>query len=291
MEDGYALEVFTSTIRREYRRDYSTVNRNGRVRLTRTESLSVRTLAQTGSFQHGSPNGALSLLNVLNSVKKLIESYDPNVLLSEASTPPSCWYTDPRLLELEQRTVFSRSWQMIGRAEQVREPGQYITCDFAGEPILVVRGGDGVLRGFYNVCRHHAAAVIPESQGQLDHLRCPYHGWTYNLEGALIVAPEFGGVRNFDKSINGLIPIQTAIWHGWVFVKLDSDAPTLEEFLGKELIGKIEEIGAREHSLVRTPLLYRQLQLESFRRQLPRRRLPRTADSHRVEQRSRLRRV
>ena len=124
---------------------------------------------------------------------------------------------------------------MVGRAKQLREPGQYISGELAGEPILVVRGHDDILRGFYNVCRHHAAAVIPESQGQLDHLRCPYHGWTYNLEGALIVAPEFGGVCNFDKSMNGLIPIQTAIWHGWVFVKLFSNGPSLEDFVGKDL--------------------------------------------------------
>jgi choline monooxygenase len=129
---------------------------------------------------------------------------------------------------------------MIGRTEQFREPGQYITCDVAGEPILLVTGHDGVVRGFYNVCRHHAAAVMPEVEGRVDHLRCPYHGWTYNLEGALVVMPEFGGVRNFDKSINGLIEIQIEIWHGWVFVKLDSDALSLEECFGNQLIGKFE---------------------------------------------------
>ena len=177
---------------------------------------------------------------MVTSLNQLIESYDPDVLLSEASTPPSSWYTDPRLLELEQRTVFSRSWQMIGRGEQVREPGQYITCDLAGEPILVVRGDDSVLRGFYNVCRHHAAAVMTKFEGHADHLRCPYHGWTYNLRGALIVAPEFGGVRNFDKSTTGLVPVQTAIWQGWVFVKLDSDGPSLGDFLGKDLTEQFE---------------------------------------------------
>ena len=177
---------------------------------------------------------------MVTSLKQLIESYDPHAPLPEASTPPSYWYTDPQLLKLEQRTVFSRSWQMTGRTKQLRDPGQYITGDVAGEPILVVRGRDGVVRGFYNVCRHHAAAVRPESQGQVDHLRCPYHGWTYNLEGALVVMPEFAGVCNFDKSINGLIPVQTEIWHGWVFVKLDSDVATLEEFFGNQLIGKLE---------------------------------------------------
>lgn len=131
---------------------------------------------------------------------------------------------------------------MIGRAKQLREPGQYITGEVLGEPILVVKGRDGVLRGFYNVCRHHAAAVVPESQGKLDHLRCPYHGWTYNLEGALIVAPEFGGVCNFDKSFNGLIPIRTAIWHDWAFVMLLSNGPSLEDFVGKDLTEQFKKL-------------------------------------------------
>jgi choline monooxygenase len=179
---------------------------------------------------------------VKTSLKQLIDSYDSNVLLSEASTPPCSWYSDPRILELERHTVFSRSWQMVGRAEQLREPGQYVTRDVAGEPILLLTGHDGVVRGFYNVCRHHAAAVITEPLGRAEHLRCPYHGWTYNLYGALVVAPEFGGVRNFDKSANGLVPVQTALWQGWVFVKLVSNGTSLESFLGKDLIERIQSL-------------------------------------------------
>jgi choline monooxygenase len=169
------------------------------------------------------------------SVREIIESYNPDALLAEASTPPSLWYIDARILLIEQCTVFTRSWQMVGRADQIREPGQYITCDVGGEPILVVRGNDGVLRGFFNVCRHHAAAVLPKPEGKTEALRCPYHGWTYNLDGALIVTPEFAGVRNFDRSANGLISVRTAIWEGWVFVKLFSEGPSLEDFLGADL--------------------------------------------------------
>ena len=179
---------------------------------------------------------------MVTSLKQLIDGYDSNVVLSEASTPPSSWYSDPRILELEQQTVFSRSWQMVGRVEQLREPGQYVTSDVAGEPILLLVGHDGVVRSFYNVCRHHAAAVITESQGRAKHLRCPYHGWTYDLDGALVVAPEFGGVRNFDKSANGLVPIETAIWQDWVFVKLISNGTSLEAYLGKDLIERIPSL-------------------------------------------------
>jgi choline monooxygenase len=177
------------------------------------------------------------------SVKEIIEGYNPAAPLAEASTPPASWYIDPRIFDLEQRTVFSRSWQMVGRADQVRESGEYITGEIAGEPILVLRGNDGVLRSFFNVCRHHAAAVVTNPEGRTQNLRCPYHGWSYNLEGALVVAPEFGGIRNFDRSENGLVPIQTALWEGWIFIKLDRDAPSLEEFLGSELIHKVSPLG------------------------------------------------
>src|SRR5262244_691569 len=96
------------------------------------------------------------------SLKETIESYNALAPLAEAYTIPAGWYVTQEVYDLEQRTVFAGSWLMVGRADQVRAPGQYIACEVAGEPILVIRGGDGVLRGFYNVCRHHAAAVVTE---------------------------------------------------------------------------------------------------------------------------------
>lgn len=177
------------------------------------------------------------------SIKEFITSYNPHASLAEALTAPAPWYTDPRIMELECRTVFSCSWQMLGRAEQVREPGQFISGDVAGEPILVVRGGDGNLRGFFNVCRHHAAAVVAEAEGRARNLRCPYHGWTYNLEGELIGTPDFAGVRGFDCSANGLVPVDAAQWEGWVFVKIECGGPSLEEFLGADLLRQIRALG------------------------------------------------
>jgi choline monooxygenase len=176
------------------------------------------------------------------SVKEIIERYNPNAPLAEASTPPSSWYVDPRILELERRTVFAGAWQMCGRTEQVRVPGQYITCEVAGEPIVVVRGADGVLRGFFNVCRHHAAAVMTKTEGRTETLRCPYHGWTYSLDGALMMTPEFAAVRNFDRSANGLVPLKTTIWESWIFVKLTSGGPSLEDFLGSDLTQEIRQL-------------------------------------------------
>jgi len=173
------------------------------------------------------------------NVKEIVESYGANRPLATASTPPSTWYSEPNILDLEQRAVFARAWHFVGRSEQVRDPGQYISDKYAGEPILVVRGGDNALRGFFNVCRHHAAAVITKCEGRAEQLRCPYHGWTYDLEGKLILTPEFSGVENFDRKANGLVPVQISEWQDWVFVKLDSGGPSFPEFLGTELLKRI----------------------------------------------------
>ena len=175
-----------------------------------------------------------------DSIKKTIDSYDANSSIAEASTPPSSWYTDPRILELEQRNVFSRSWQAIGRANQVRERGQYVAAEIAGAPTLVIQGHDRILRGFYNVCRHHAAVILTHAEGKVQNLRCPYHGWTYDLEGNLVLAPEFGGVANFERTMSGLIQVQTAVWQGWVFVKLDRAGPSLTQSIGKDLTERFE---------------------------------------------------
>src|SRR5688572_22382809 len=184
------------------------------------------------------------------SVKQIVESYNPNAPLPEASTPPASWYVDARIADLERQTVFARSWHLVGRADQLREPGQYVTCELAGEPILVVRGKDGVLRGFYNVCRHHAAAVLTQPEGKAENLRCPYHGWTYNLSGNLVVAPEFGGVRNFDPGANGLVALETATWESWIFIKLEAGGPTLEDFLTPDLVGRIQELQIEKYHWV-----------------------------------------
>jgi choline monooxygenase len=158
------------------------------------------------------------------SLQDIISAYRRDAPLAEASTIPSAWYTDPRVLELERQTVFSRSWQVAGRIEQLQRPGQFVTCETAGgEPIVLVRGSDEVLRGFFNVCRHHAAAVVSGAEGSASHLRCPYHGWTYALDGALKGTPDFTGVCDFDRSANGLVPAQIAVWEKWVFVRTSAD--------------------------------------------------------------------
>jgi choline monooxygenase len=176
------------------------------------------------------------------SVQEILASYNDRAPLSEASTIPAPWYVDSRIAELESKTVFSKTWQMIGRADQVEKPGQFVTATVAGEPIVAVRGNDGVLRGFYNVCRHHAAAVVTEPCGQVSILHCPYHGWNYSLDGSLKGMPEFDGVKGFERQQNGLVPVKADVWGKFVFVNLDPQAAALNDFLGG-LVTRVAPLG------------------------------------------------
>ena len=170
------------------------------------------------------------------SLAEIVRAYKRDAPLTEAATIPSAWYTDPEVLALEQRTVFSRSWLVAGRAAQLQRPGQFVAIDMpTGEPVVVVRGDDNLLRGLFNVCRHHAAAVVTSPEGSTAHLRCPYHGWTYGLDGTLKGTPDFAGVCNFDRSANGLVPVDVGVWEQWVFVRLQRGGPPLAEFVGAHL--------------------------------------------------------
>jgi choline monooxygenase len=169
---------------------------------------------------------------VEHPIQEILAMYDDRASLPEAHTIPAPWYFDPRIAELERHRVFSRTWQAIGRSELVAAPGQFITANIAGEPIVAVRGTDNILRAFFNVCRHHAAAVATEPCGVAQQLRCPYHGWTYGLDGALKGMTEFEGVQGFDRAQNGLVPIRVAEWEKFVFVNFDPAAEPLESYLG-----------------------------------------------------------
>ena len=167
-----------------------------------------------------------------SSLREILASYNDQASLAEAWTIPASWYVDERIAALERETVFSKTWQMVGRVDQVEKPGQFVTATVAEEPIVVVRGNDGVLRGFYNVCRHHAAAVVTEPSGQASILHCPYHGWNYGLDGSLKGMPEFEGVQGFAREQNGLVPVKADTWEKFVFVNLHPQAAPLADFLG-----------------------------------------------------------
>jgi choline monooxygenase len=178
------------------------------------------------------------------SLDEIVALYDADAPLAQASTIPAAWYTDSRVLDLELRTVFRRAWQCAGRADQVRGRGDYVSCELpGGEPILVSRGSDDVLRGFYNVCRHHAAAVVTELHGTARQFRCPYHGWTYSLEGELKGTPDFTGVCDFDRSANGLVRVESAVCEKWIFASPEPGTQSLGDFLGADLVRQLHALG------------------------------------------------
>ncbi len=167
------------------------------------------------------------------SVESLLNLYRPENPLEKASTIPSPWYFDARIARLENEQVFAHAWQVAGRVDQVQEKGQFFTAELGDEPIVVARGEDGLLRAFYNVCRHHAAAVVTEAQGCAKQFRCPYHGWTYGNDGALKGMVEFEGVCDFDRAKNGLVRVAVDTWENFVFVNLDGAAGSMQNFLAK----------------------------------------------------------
>src|ERR1039458_5669722 len=179
----------------------------------------------------GEPRPGTLLMDT--SLHDILASYNDRSPLEQAHTIPASWYVDARVAELERQNVFGRTGQVVARVDQVQRPGQYVTADLVGEPLVVVRGNDRQLRAFYNVCRHHAAAVVTEAQGTASILRCPYHGWSYGLAGSLKGAPEFEGVCSFDRAQNGLLLVRVETWEQFVLVNLDPKAAPLADFLGR----------------------------------------------------------
>jgi len=183
-----------------------------------------------------------SLVMPERSVRDILNLYNPSNPLEKAWTIPAPWYFDERIAQLERDSVFAANWQVVGHLDQVQEPGQFFTIDVNNEPLVVVRSDDGKLRGFYNVCRHHAAAVVPEAHGCTKKFRCPYHGWTYGNDGVLKGMVEFEGVCNFERADNGLVPVRVDTWENFIFVNLEAHAAPLGEFLGKvpELVAPLK---------------------------------------------------
>ena len=183
-------------------------------------------------------------------IQQILSLYDDQAPLEQAHTIPAPWYLEPAILKLEEQRVFASNWQAIGRVDQVKSHGDYFTTELANEPIVVVKDSHHKVRAFYNVCRHHAAAVAIEPCGQAQSFRCPYHGWNYALDGTLKGAPEFNGVCNFDRSANGLVPIAIETWENFLFVNLNPNPAPLSTFLGDlvERVAPLNLTGLHFHS-------------------------------------------
>jgi choline monooxygenase len=150
--------------------------------------------------------------------------------LTAASSLPAYLYAAPEFHAFEQRAIFAHSWQIVGRAAEVREVGDHIVADVAGKPVIVVRGNDKQLRAFFNVCKHRAGPLALVN-GNARQLQCKYHGWTYTLEGQLRAAHEMQAAENFDVSCIHLDAVRIAEWQGLLFVALEDPGATLEQVM------------------------------------------------------------
>jgi choline monooxygenase len=155
---------------------------------------------------------------------------DASVEVRETAEAAS--YGDPIQWRRERTHIFARSWQFLGHEAALAEPGDWIADTLAGYPVLVVRGEDGALRGFHNVCRHRAGPLTDGPSGRCGGaLVCRYHGWRYGLDGRLRLARDFGPAPGFDPRDFSLFPIQVETWRGLVFVRMAADGEPLSEWL------------------------------------------------------------
>lgn len=139
--------------------------------------------------------------------------------VGRSETIPSSWYLSPEVFAFERDAVFADSWQYAGPSAGLEDAGSYRAAEAAGDPAFVVRGNDGALRAFYNVCRHRGGPLVTDAEGRKAMLQCGYHGWTYTCEGTLRGVPRFDRVELFDRRDYGLVPLGLAAWENLLFVR------------------------------------------------------------------------
>ena len=159
---------------------------------------------------------------------------------------PSKSYTDQEFWEKECNTVLSEGWLFVGFVHEFLKSGDVIPSLIAGKPILLVKNNNKDITAFHNVCSHRCLKIVDEKKNVGKIIRCPYHSWTYNLEGKLIAAPHIGGInkhkpKGFKFLEHGLKPIRIHIWHDWIFINLNGKAKKFEKY-AKPLIKKFEDV-------------------------------------------------
>jgi carnitine monooxygenase subunit len=157
---------------------------------------------------------------------------DVREALDAGLTLPASWYgSDPDVYRLERERIFARTWQYAARSEQLREPRSFVATRAGHVPVVVVRDQEGELRGYVNVCRHRGHLVV-HGTGRRATLQCPYHAWTYGLDGCLRNAPRSEREPGFDPELYSLLPVAVDVWGPFVFVNPDPQAAPLRDTLG-----------------------------------------------------------
>ena len=149
---------------------------------------------------------------------------------TDAKSLPPRIYHDPEILALETTGIFHQDWICVGRAAEIPRPGDYLSRDLVGVPMFVVRQRDESLRAFSNVCLHRAARLL-DGDGHVTRISCPYHSWTYELDGRLIGAPYMNRTRHFDVREYRLKALRCDAWEGFIYVSLNAGAPSLSTSL------------------------------------------------------------
>jgi phenylpropionate dioxygenase-like ring-hydroxylating dioxygenase large terminal subunit len=144
---------------------------------------------------------------------------------------PAWTYSDPEFFALEKERVFAPSWQVVCHESDVADVGDWHALDYIGESVIVVRGGDGTLRAFTNVCRHRGSRLVDGSRGCAKKLVCPYHAWTYDLDGRLTGVPDAASYPALDKASHGLAPVEIETWRGFIFVRFVTGGPSVAEMM------------------------------------------------------------
>ena len=162
---------------------------------------------------------------------------------------PAWTYYDADFLELEKERVFRPSWQVVCHESDIPQRGDWHTLEYIGESVIVVRGEDSQLRAFTNVCRHRGSRLVDGAKGCAKKLVCPYHAWTYDLDGKLTGVPDAASYPTLDKSSSGLAPVDLEVWRGFVFVRLfDDGGPSVAQMMAPydDLIApyRFEELSA-----------------------------------------------
>jgi Rieske 2Fe-2S family protein len=152
--------------------------------------------------------------------------------LEEAHMLPRAAFTDPGVLEWELEELFRGGWLCAGHAEQVGERGRYLTCEIGGESILVIGDEDGLAHAFHNTCRHRGARVVDAPEGRVGRLQCPYHAWSYRMDGSLARAPHTDAIAGFDRACFGLHGVRCEVVGGLVLIDPSGEAPPAEEHFG-----------------------------------------------------------
>ncbi|MGA7923526.1 MAG: aromatic ring-hydroxylating dioxygenase subunit alpha [Thermoplasmata archaeon] len=152
--------------------------------------------------------------------------------LNSASSLPGPFFSEPSVWDREFERIFVPSWHLIGREDELPKPGDFLTTDVAGSGVMIVRNGEGRLRAFHNVCRHRGTRILDADAGSgLRRFLCPYHAWTYDLDGRLKGTPHMADAAHFDRDEYGLHPVRLETWRGFMFVTLDESLGSVREQL------------------------------------------------------------